>query len=591
MNIIPIPQKIERTPGQAVAWPSFKHASVAGLSQETLAQLRKDIPAHWQLETGDSFHAQLTASASTTIAAAAVPQKHDAYVLRVTAQGIFLDANTAAGLWSGLQTLTQLVEVGSTIPQCTITDHAAIKLRAIHWDLKGFQPTFDNLLAQFRRLARLKYNLVILELEDKYEYKAVPGVGVPGAYTFEQMRQLSKHAKAIGINLVPKIQCIAHADYLLKHPQFAHLREQSHPYQYCPRSDDAFNLWKAMAGEIIEAFAEHTTYFHVGADEADNLSECPVCAKHSKPDNFLFHMHRCLDYIIAQGRTPIMWDDMFRDPYNCLGEGGADLIWPLAQKAIINYWSYGYNGNNNVFPFLPQYQKRGVNVWGSSACTGVDNWAGCLPPLETRTRNIDAWTKTALEAGLECIVATGWTRVTSSTPPNEPQETAWFTFHYAAESMWRGTARHIDDFVDAVAQQLYGRRLPLHLRNALWNIAKHPVMLNQFEEEYASDPRLALLQVAAAVESLPVTLHALVFSDRMFFGQLGHVMPDYLLKSRKAMGENFLKDMDKLEAMIREYMGAFYETNTVDAFVHARFGYCRQYAREYLERVNRTQLL
>lgn len=598
MNLIPTPQKVQRSSGPGLRWQELGALTVTGLSPETFALLAAEWPAPCQVEANVEAEAGVAAApararwgAAHGWEAAALPEKPEAYVLRIAPQGVAIDAASASGLWYGLQTLAQLVADSACLPLGEITDYPAIRYRCVHWDLKGFQPKLPVLLEQFRRLAHLKINLVILELEDKYQYRCAPEVGVADGYTFEQLRELSRYARALGIELVPKLQCIAHVDYLLKHPRYHHLREKDHPYQYCPRHAEVFELWQAMAGELLDAFAEHRGFFHVGADEADHLGDCPTCAPFAKADTYLFHVERCLDWVIARGMTPILWDDMFRDPYNGLGEGGKEKIWPLAEKAIVNYWSYGYSGRNNQFPFMPQYLRHGARVWGSSACTGVDNWAGCLPPLKTRTKNIDAWTKTALEVGLEGIVATGWTRVTSATPPNESQETAWFTFAYAAESMWRGQGRDAEEFIRAWAARLYGQALPDYLHRALWSIAEHPVTPQQLEVIHDEQPRLALLQYAAAVESIPQALHTLVASDRMFFGSLGHRMADYMLASRRGMAERFLADLDTLEAGIRRYLGLYYEASTVEAFVLARFGYCRQYAGEFLARVTATELL
>ena len=141
------------------------------------------------------------------------------------------------------------------------------------WDLKGYQPKPEVLKEELRLLASYKINSILLEIEDKYDYRCAPGVGVRGAYTFEEMREISRYAKSMNIMIVPKLQSLAHVDYLLKHARYAKLREDGHPFQYCASNPSAQKLWESMADELMECFAEHKEYFHIGADETDLLGQ------------------------------------------------------------------------------------------------------------------------------------------------------------------------------------------------------------------------------------------------------------------------------------------------------------------------------
>lgn len=592
MNIIPAPQKIELKNEEKVAWREFTEIYLSGLNTETVKLLEQDLPGTWRPIPENGFCARMLRPGVTVPEMAEVPDKPDAHVLRITADGICIDALSSNGLWYGFQTLIQLLRANEHIPTGEIIDYAVISIRGVHVDLKGYLPKFPVLMDDFRRLSGYKINTVLLELEDKYQYRCAPDVGVPGAYSFEQLRELSRHAAALGINIIPKIQCLAHVDYLLKQPRYRHLREAEHPYQYCPRNDEVFALWKSMSQELMEALAEHSDYFHIGADEADKLGKCSKCSPFTKADSYIFHVSRCLDFIIERGRTPIMWDDMFRDPYCDLGKGEAGKIWELAEKAILNYWSYGYGGRNNIFPFMGKYTRRNIRVWGASGYAACDNWAGSIPHLEIRSKNLDAWLKTALEHDLEAVIATGWSRMASATPPIEPRENTWFCITYAAETMWSGRARDFQELIDLVSNQVYGCQLPQYLRRAVLNIAKNPVILRDEQyREFEDNPRLALLQYTAAAESLSKLLQELVASARMFSGQLGDKLPDYMINSRRLLAVNFKAKVDKLETYTRKWLNEFYEPVTVEDFIRTRFAYCRQYAEEFLEKLERTDRL
>ena len=120
----------------------------------------------------------------------------------MTTDGILIDARDGAGLFYGAQTLMQLPD---DCPCLTIRDYACTPIRMIHWDLKGYLPRFEVLKTEMRRLAHYKVNAILLELEDKYAYRCAPDVAVDGAYTYEEMRELSKLAKDLHIAIVPKL--------------------------------------------------------------------------------------------------------------------------------------------------------------------------------------------------------------------------------------------------------------------------------------------------------------------------------------------------------------------------------------------------
>lgn len=589
MNVIPTPQ-LFKCDSAKVSLQNFTALRVSGLSTDAFELLKCDFPGVQADNDADIFRARME-TPGAEFAPVEIEKKPDAYVIRVTPEGIAVDADDCHGLWYGLQTLRQMIEADNSIPVCEIHDHAAIRYRGVHWDMKGYQPKFTVLMDEFRRLSKYKVNLVLLELEDKYQYRNTPGVGVAGAYSFEQLRILSRHAAALGITVVPKLQCLGHVDYILKHSRYRHLREAEHPYQYCPHSDEAFALWKAMAGELMECFSEHREFFHIGADETDNLGECPECSKYSKVDNYIFHVNRCLDFLVEQGRTPVMWEDMLRDQHKHLGIEEAKRAWKLSEKAILNYWAYGYGGKRNTFSFMSGYRKQGARVWGASGFSGCDKFDSSLAPLEFRAKNIDAWTKSAIENDLDAIISTGWTRIASATPPTEPHEVLWFNIIYAAESMWNGTPRDLNDFVKATSLQLYGCILPDSLCGAVMNINRNPFLLREINYEFDNNPPLALLQYLAACESFAGSFNDIVASRRMFQGKIDTGMTDYIVNGRRNVLKKFLTDLNELEEKVRKYLSEFYEPGTVDEYILTRFSYCREYAEDFLHTIDKCKLI
>lgn len=586
-NLIPQPQKITVKDQNRINWQVFKQFHLAGMPDASFAIVKKEFLGVKFHVAGAGFFAELSNTAVPG-PVLTIPDKFSAYSLEVTTDRIRIDATDFDGLWSGLQTLRQLI-IGE-LAALEIQDYPAIKYRSIHCDLKGYQPKFPVLLEEFRMLAGYKVNMVLLEIEDKYDFQCAPEVGIPGAYNFEEMRELSRYAAALNIKIVPKLQCLAHLDYMLKHKRYRSLREDNHPFQFCPCNPDSFELWKKMVLELLECFAEHHEYFHIGADEAIHLGACPECSKLGKANAFMTRVEPCIDFIIANGRTPIMWEDILRNTNNLFTPEDAAVTMHLGEKAILMYWAYGYGGYNNTFPYIPLYKSRGYRVWGASGYGGCDNLIGSLPPLAIRAQNITAWTKSAVENQVESVVATGWTKISSAEPPAEPHEAAWFSIIFAAESMWNGKERDLAVFIDALSQQLYGCRLPKNLIDSILNIARNPFKLDYLNVTSDTPQRLALLQYTAAAESFSQERDMLINRCyQMYNNVLGKIMPDYRIDLNRKFANRLLDKLNVLEPKTREILSEFYEPSTVTDFIVSRFGYPRRIADELLKLADKTQ--
>ncbi len=580
IKLIPRPQKMYAREGH-VDFSSWEKPSACGLSGGTAEYLSGLFGPVTAAESGGFFFRAGRPAAPT------VPEKPDAYALSVTAEGLALVAQSAAGLFWGVQTLKQLICGGELCP-VEIEDWPAIPIRMIHWDLKGYLPRFEVLCEEFRLLGSYKINAVLLEIEDKYRYACAPEIGVPGAYTHEQMRELSKLAKDLHIAVVPKLQSIAHVDYVLKHDAYRSMREAGHIFQYCPSNEAAQRLWEAMCRELMDCFAEHGPYFHIGADESGYLGLCPDCAKLGKAGSYKKKVGACVDYVLKQGWTPVMWDDIIRNAGHTFSpEEEEELRRELGRKAVLMYWSYGYGGKNNQFPYLDEFRKAGLRVWGASGFSGCDNWAGSVPPLEIRSKNIDAWTKDAVEKDVECICATGWTRIGSADCPAEPQESSWFTSLYAANSMWSGREEDPRAFAEDLFRVFYGTGPEPALLESVLRIGNHP-----YTADGGADlSRLGFLKVMAALESLETRRTRLLNYFQYYAGKLGSVLEDYRLGLIRGYAQKQKEELEAPKASAEKALAAYYMPVTVEEILRTRFAYLEKLNGELLELALRTKAM
>jgi len=339
----------------------------------------------------------------------------EGYVLDIFKKGIQIVSGNPHGLFNGTQTLLQLLENGPRLPCLQIQDWPTLGLRGVHLMLAQEMPTFECMQALIRQISRYKINTLLLEYEDKFPYEKYSFLRHPLALNKEQIRALLKSAKEHFIEVIPLLQCFGHVGYILKHPQFSHLRERKDdPYQYCVGKRESLRVFEEMASEILAVHKEGR-YFHLGGDETLYLGECPACAREfgriGKSRFFINHIAQRAKMIRAAGKTPIIWDDqliwhpegidsfpkdiqvMYWDyttgdqdeaPFikwdnrTWFGEEVFERIPAETIKRFRKYWDAGrFPQSNRSFPYLRYYKDHGLQVIGApsvkSGGTGLIN--------------------------------------------------------------------------------------------------------------------------------------------------------------------------------------------------------------------------
>ena len=423
----------------------------------------------------------------------------EAYQINLSPEGALIIAPTAHGLFDGLQTLWQLVDQSQGRPPCgTIVDWPALTLRGVHLDLKGGMAPAAYWREAICRLSRYKINAVLVEYEDKFPYAGHPELAGPGALTREELDALLATARDHFVEVIPLLQCLGHVEYILRHPQYAALRESGDLTQFCPQEPGSLALWRELADEVLAAHPEGR-YFHLGADEAWRLGDCPRCRAvadaQGKLALYLAHVNAAADHVRAAGRQPIIWDDMVqrnldahgleglpddvilcswaygpaddRDPglYYGGSEGthryrwisrqwverdpaqvSDDVRWledaPDAVEAFARrYWDRGeYPLYGAALPWVGYFADQGRAVVGASAAKGADGLDAFCPNFGRRTGNVAVWAATAKAHDALGVIATAWSRYNGLAVPCESFEMGWYTYLASAAFDWEERA-------------------------------------------------------------------------------------------------------------------------------------------------------
>lgn len=350
----------------------------------------------------------------------------------------------------------------------------------VHLDLKGmnFKPSYiPQYLAD---LAGQGVNAVLVEYEDTFPFRPVPGFGSleiahdrAVVWSPRTVRRFQAEAAQNGIETIPLQQCLGHLEYLLGWTRFRDLAEKRE-YPSTIRVDDrrAVALIEAMLRQVIEAHPA-SRFVHVGMDEAHALYDAAKRLGRDVLDLFLARLRRLLALVEPYGKQPIVWTDMLEGHFR---PGAFD---EFRGRVVFATWDYGVArdpragirlgggvrvsrewlnepenpaappiGVNTRFVedlpprlrrmlapyrqgrmYRPLFQidlwtKEGVQVLPVGALR-VSEDLSVLPFYNDRRSNLAGWAKAVRRTRQMGLIGTSWARGTSWCPPNYCIDLSW----------------------------------------------------------------------------------------------------------------------------------------------------------------------
>lgn len=375
----------------------------------------------------------------------------EGYVLDTDDSGARIRANTSRGLFYGGQTLRQLVSMkssGLSIRNCHIKDYPDFAIRGIHIDLKAQMLRFDYIRNVFRECARYKINTVLLEYEDKFPYEKHKEIVSPLALTSGEIDDLMAYAHTLGIQIIPKVQGLAHVEYILKHEKYFPLRENpASPTDLCPSHKEYFRFISEVYGEVISRHG-NSRYFHIGCDESLLFGTCKTCGdkirKNDREKFFAEVVNRIHGLVKSSGKETIMWGD-HRFLYPKISK-------VLDKSIIMMPWKYHDYDNLQNYSFVDHLVDNKLDIIICPAARmSLDT--SIFPDFFDRNRNTANLIKYAYKNHKNRILGvinSSW--VTSRVP----FETSWFGFVCSAELSWSPGKTGFSRFEKKFPQNYYG---------------------------------------------------------------------------------------------------------------------------------------
>lgn len=437
LYLIPQPQRCARLTGTAqidreapvVLSQPAGDARLLRAAQTIFANIRS-VQGPYALYSAGSF------------AAACPVRQPEGYLLTLRGAVVQLSANDAAGLFYGIQTLRQYLAMPAH-PAVEITDWPELALRSDYLDMRGIYPKFENLLRYVEEMAAYKLNTLVIEYEDKLPRARKDLCHPTDALTPEQHRRLLEVARENFIDIIPLQQSFGHLEYVLKLPEYQHLREiPEAPGEMCPLREGAYELAASLLEETARLHPD-SRYLHLGCDEVWSLGQSDECKASGKSRGRIAieYINRLAEKVVSLGKIPIVWHDMMADVWRGgeMGEAGNyDDLALLNKNLVVAIWLYSPDRVNLVAPKLMEaLHAHGIRTIPCSAVRASDRCGmQNYPCIEQRLRNIDTWCELIANSRCDGMINTNWWSTFSFGNPYGLFETSRYTAFYAADRCW-----------------------------------------------------------------------------------------------------------------------------------------------------------
>lgn len=300
--------------------------------------------------------------------------------------------------------------------------------------------TVDSLKKMIRIKALMGFNAMMLYTEDTYEVNNQAHFGyMRGRYTKEEIKEVDKYAKLMGIELIPCIQTLAHLRQIFKWPEYVPYRDADGIL--LAEDYNVYKLIDDMLDSCTQMFSSKK--INLGMDEAFLLGGGIYQSKNGyKPRSEIMrnHLNVLVEKCRARGLEPMIWSDMFfrmvsktNVYYNMELEKIPENIVNIVPEGLkLLYWDY-YSINrdryNHMFDRHADFVNNKIGFAGGAVC-----WYGIVP--------LNAFSVECARVATDCAINKGIKEAWITLWGDDGSECAHFatlpTLQVYAEACWSG---------------------------------------------------------------------------------------------------------------------------------------------------------
>jgi hypothetical protein len=264
--------------------------------------------------------------------------REEGYVLDVNDDGVAILAETPRGRYYGVLTLLQVIErqkKSVVIPGVSIHDWPRQRIRGVTDDIsRGQVSTLGHFKKIIRFLSHHKMNVYALYIEDVFQFKKHPAIGVErGALSAAEVKELDAFARMHHVDLIPIFQTLGHWENILILPEYAEYAEFPGAHTLNVSDERVYKLLDDLIGEIALAFS--SPYFHFAADESWDVGLGASKARVASSDIetvHASHYKRVGEILKKHKKKPMMYGDVLLNHPGILDK--------IPKEIIVVDWQY-----------------------------------------------------------------------------------------------------------------------------------------------------------------------------------------------------------------------------------------------------------
>jgi hypothetical protein len=393
------------------------------------------------------------------------PDSREAYSLSATKDGVEIKARSSAGLYYGIQTLSQLVEgtgPEAFLPEASIEDWPAMAYRGVMVDMShGPLLTVDEIKRQLDFLARWKVNQYYFYSEASIELDGYPLLNPDGRFTKAQVRDIVEYARRRHIDVVPCLELYGHLHDLFRVEKYADLAALPHGGEFDPRNPKVIGLLGDWAGQIASLFP--SPFVHIGFDETWQIEMAArkEGAQSTPARLFSRQLASVAELFTARGRKVMAWADIIvKYP---------EIVAGLPPGLIGVAWEY--NPQGDFRKWLDPLQAAKVPT---IIATGVSNWREIFTDFDYTFGDIDAFLAAAHKANALGMMNTVWSDSSQSLI-----RAAWPAIAYGGAAAWQTPAVDRSSFFADYCRIVYPEAVASSVAAALDRLARSELVLQK----------------------------------------------------------------------------------------------------------------
>lgn len=299
--------------------------------------------------------------------------------------------------------------------------------------------TVDTIKRTCRILSVMGYTSLMLYLEDMFEIGGEPYFGhLRGRFSAAELRECDDYAYALGIEIIPCIQTLAHLNGIFRWERFRRINDCTDIL--LADSEETYSFLDSAIGTLSSVFRSRN--INIGMDEAHLVGAGRYMQQNGFCDRteiILRHLGRVTDICRKYRLHPAMWSDMFfrmqsenRLYYDLTAEITPEIAAMVPEDIELVYWDYYHNDTAIYDAMLEKHANFNNPIQFAG---GMWKWMGPAPIIRTSLEFSAAALESVINHRIKTVGVTSWSD-NGSTCPLFSSLAVW---QYYAEAAWNGT--------------------------------------------------------------------------------------------------------------------------------------------------------